>query len=952
MAPEGGREDARARAIVVDDEPMNLELLERSLRRKYIVLAAPSPERALEILRAENNVALVISDYRMPGMNGAELLAKASKLHPHAKRVIITGYADADNVITAINEGQIHYLVKKPWKHQELHQILDQLVHAWVLEHENRKLISELRTANDELRSKERLLVRNLDEKGRDLLSATRELERINRELEVLSYKDGLTGLYNHRAFQERLGEELARARRYGQPLTLLYGDIDHFATLNRELGYQLGDEILRRVAAVMCDADSHSRVRASDIVARYSGEEFVLLLPETSKEGAVVKGERLLSAIANASYPAGRDITMSFGIASFPDDANTADKLVRCAEAAQQAAKQNGRNQVHLYSAGGVNPRRSGSGPSANGTPVGDEEFPNHYEKLPQIVAMMMRDRAVSCLYVDLNRLRRIERELGVAQHAELFLQAGHMLDGMRGDSLRQNDLVCRTEDDDAYICVLAPSRKDDENSSLEGVAARVQKRLEHELSPLVRDLVRDSPRVNVGFARVLNNSMVRPERLISRLVSEARESALLQRNRASQADKTLLQEIILNEQLTPVYQPIVHLQTGAIFGFEALIRGPRDTSLESPASLFSVADEVGLTFELDRACFRSALRGAVGLEPIHRLFVNLLPLSFYDSSFIETEVSHLLDAAALTPANVVFEITERLAIENFTSFRRALARYTAMGFGVAIDDVGTKHANLETVMALRPHLIKISDVLTRGVSRSTVKREMMNSLGRIAEAIDAVIVAEGIETPDDLVVLHDLGVRYGQGFFLARPGPPFPRLRSSVRRAVSSMATTSRDPIPAPPADEDPTDPSSWPLSSKEIAVATREGAEQVLAAGSATALRIPDDLPDNAAEGHDDDEEQTSEKQPGSPRPSRADTSSFHADAVFDEFSEKTRPHTGNASNGDQGWKPVSLEELGADDDGESEAIPLLESLRRTSNEGDDFSEETGDQAVPPN
>src|SRR5690606_17793740 len=196
-----------------------------------------------------------------------------------------------------------------------------------------------------------------------------------------------------------------------------------------------------------------------------------------------------------------------------------------------------------------------------------------------------------------------------------------------------------------------------------------------------------------------------------------------------------------------------------------------------------------VDLTFELDRACFRSALAGAAGLEPVHRLFVNLLPTSFYDSSFIESEVGSLLEAAALTPANVVFEITEKLAIENFAAFRQALAGYTRIGFGVAIDDVGTRHSNLETVMALRPHFVKLSDVLTRGVSKSTVKREMVRSLQRIAEAIDAVIVAEGIETVEDLAVLGDLGVRYGQGYFLARPGPPFPQPSAEVRRAVQAL-------------------------------------------------------------------------------------------------------------------------------------------------------------------
>jgi EAL domain-containing protein (putative c-di-GMP-specific phosphodiesterase class I) len=136
---------------------------------------------------------------------------------------------------------------------------------------------------------------------------------------------------------------------------------------------------------------------------------------------------------------------------------------------------------------------------------------------------------------------------------------------------------------------------------------------------------------------------------------------------------------------------------------------------------------------------------------------------------------------------------------------FRRALAVYTGMGFGVAIDDVGTKHSNLEAVMALRPHFVKLSDVLTRGAAKSTVKREMLKSLGRISEAIDAVMVAEGIETPDDLVVLKDLGVRYGQGYFLARPGAPFPRLRASVKRAVRSLAAGSIQPVALPPAEID---------------------------------------------------------------------------------------------------------------------------------------------------
>jgi hypothetical protein len=188
---------------------------------------------------------------------------------------------------------------------------------------------------------------------------------------------------------------------------------------------------------------------------------------------------------------------------------------------------------------------------------------------------------------------------------------------------------------------------------------------------------------------------------------------------------------------------------------------------------------------------------------------------MSFYDSAFIEIEVGNLLSAAGLTPANIVFEITERLAIENFASFKRALAAYTAMGFGVAIDDVGTRHSNLETVMSLRPHFIKISDVLVRGIARSTVKREMLRSLRHIAETIDAVMVAEGIEHVEDVLALRDLGLRYGQGYYMARPGPPFPTLPDYVRAELRSITPTAAPPPPAPIAgDPDEEDDENLPI------------------------------------------------------------------------------------------------------------------------------------------
>jgi diguanylate cyclase (GGDEF)-like protein len=782
MTSDTGRPNGRARILAVDEDAVDLELLCQRLRPRFDVFSAATQSDAGELLRAKQELAVILA--------GSEaVLDQARALQPECKRVFITGAAAAqDALLRAVNGGQANYLLRRPIP-DDVAAVVGSLSEAFRRERSARQSVLELRKINEELWAKESFLARSLDDQGRELLSANAEIERLSRDLEILSYRDALTGLYNHRSCQERLREEMARARRYGKPLSLLYCDIDDFARINTELGYQMGDAILRRLAEVLSSVDSSGRLRESDVAARFGGEELVILLPETSKEGAGIKAERLRSAVERASFPGERSIRVSIGLAGFPDDADTPSDLIRCAEAALKTAKEAGRNCVRVTpieaGEGGTRGKRPSGGEPV---PLRPERFTSYHVRLFDIVSSLRHDRSLSCLYIDLSQLRDIERELGPMVHAELFARAGDLLDRLRGDRLRRDDLICRTEDADGYLCFLASPRGADSPIDLEAIASRVEATLDRELRQVVITLTREHPRVVVGFSRVLENPLTRPERLVVKLVAEARRSAVLHRERAIQRHKNLLQEIILRGMLQAAYQPIVDLAAGQTFGFEALARGPRDSTLETPTALFSVADAVDLTFELDRACFRSALAGAVGLEPVHRLFVNLLPTSFYDSSFIESEVGSLLDAANLTPANVVFEITEKLAIENFASFRQALAGYTRIGFGVAIDDVGTRHSNLETVMALRPHFVKLSDVLTRGVSKSTVKREMVRSLQRIADAIDAVIVAEGIETLDDLSVLCELGVRYGQGYYLARPGEPFPEITPEAKAAMRS--------------------------------------------------------------------------------------------------------------------------------------------------------------------
>jgi diguanylate cyclase (GGDEF)-like protein len=162
-----------------------------------------------------------------------------------------------------------------------------------------------------------------------------------------MAYADGLTGIFNRRYFEMRIAEEMERARRYDNALALIMVDLDHFKRLNDEFGHLLGDEVLRQVTTLF-----GQNLRKSDIVCRYGGEEFVLLMPQTTVEQATAAAEKLRKAIETWSFPGvAWPVTISSGVSSFPADGDSRDALVSAADRALYAAKQGGRNRVVVAS-------------------------------------------------------------------------------------------------------------------------------------------------------------------------------------------------------------------------------------------------------------------------------------------------------------------------------------------------------------------------------------------------------------------------------------------------------------------------------------------------------------------------------------------------------------------------------------------------------------------------
>ena len=247
--------------------------------------------------------------------------------------------------------------------------------------------------------------------------------------------------------------------------------------------------------------------------------------------------------------------------------------------------------------------------------------------------------------------------------------------------------------------------------------------------------------------------------------------------------------QELLRRPELYMVYQPLVDLRSHETMGWEALARGPRQGHFESPKAMFDFAEEVGNLFELERVCRKEALAGLGELMSGQKLFLNVHPQTLGDPHFRKGFTRGLLEGYGLKPANLVFEITERHSIEDFTLFHRTLDHYRSQGFLVAIDDVGTGFSGLNRIARLRPDYIKADMALVQGVNHNPVQRAILETLVSFADKIGCSVIAEGIETASELNTLVSMGLHYGQGFYLASPGRPrpYPQVNIPMRADTS---------------------------------------------------------------------------------------------------------------------------------------------------------------------
>ena len=252
-------------------------------------------------------------------------------------------------------------------------------------------------------------------------------------------------------------------------------------------------------------------------------------------------------------------------------------------------------------------------------------------------------------------------------------------------------------------------------------------------------------------------------------------------------QTDSNPLNRILAEGCIKPVFQPIVSLQDGRIFGYEALSRVSNSSIAIGVEQLFRLADKADRAWDLETLCRAKALAGAANIAQDKLLFLNVNPNIIYDAKFNEGFTKRHLGAYGIRPENVVFEITERVAVLDRKAFLVAIQHYRNQQYGIAIDDVGAGYSGLKTIADVKPNLMKMDMSLVRNIDKDEIKQLLCKAMVDFGKSANISLIAEGIETEEELKTVITLGVDYGQGFFLGIPQDSFLDIAEEKKEVIT---------------------------------------------------------------------------------------------------------------------------------------------------------------------
>jgi len=671
-------------------------------------------------------------------------------------------------------------------------------------------------------------------------LSKTEGFSRLRQALATineLAIRDDLTGAHNRRFVLDLVEKEKERSDRSGSEFCLCLFDLDYFKRINDSYGHGVGDIVLRAFS----DA-ARGQIRACDAFGRYGGEEFLLLLPETPARDALALAERIRGVVEALRCSVGKGegaigiaVTVSVGVAEYRLGEPVAQTIVR-ADEALYSAKSSGRNRVQCHGAA----RRSGAfavAPAphawapAPGTATGIAAGalgPQDQAQRDQLTGLLQRRllrdrlrhameranrnrRPLALLLLNINRFREINDAFGHELGDALLTQAGTAI----RRCLRDSDTVARWGGDE-FIALL-------EDLVVEADAHTVAgKILERFAAPLLVDGRECRVTLAVGVALYpapgcdVDALLERAEIAMraargwgSNIVRQYADGCSeLRSGRGAgihlygerQALKDGLRDALAGGQLFLEYQPQVELRARRVIGVEALLRWQHpEYGRVEPGRFIALAEESGMIvpvgeWVLRAACLQNRVWHAAGLAPI-KTAVNLSARQLKEPG-LAARVLAILDETGMPPSCLELEITEGMLIDDLGANRAIIELLRRAGVQISIDDFGTGYSSLNYLCELPVDVLKMDGLFVRRLGAAGGRGKafaIADSVVAMAHRLDLVVIAESVETVEQLGDLCAMGCDAAQGYLFDRPLPP-----EQVALLLARQAREA-DPLPA---------------------------------------------------------------------------------------------------------------------------------------------------------
>jgi len=666
---------------------------------------------------------------------------------------------------------------------------------------------------------------KNIELKGivDNLHFAKQEIQGKNKELEFIASHDPLTLCINRRSLAQAFEKLFSKAKASGGNLSCIMVDIDFFKSVNDRYGHAVGDQVIKAVADVL-----KTSCRENDLVGRYGGEEFCLVLPTLSLEMAVKVGERIRQTIEKGAC-SGINVTTSLGVAAMGSNANTPDELINLADKALYIAKKSGRNRVVAW------------GPGLDGTTKLKDE--------PNIVA-----RVVQPTQPDQSQLQRriieleglLEKRIFEIKHFEMYDQkTGLPTRRLFEDRIAQE--IARGKRKKFLVAVLSiifDTIKRIHGTFGHGISVQLVKACGDRLNKVIRE--------NIDTVAVMNTSKRAPtvslinetefgilltdiqqtdqvtwimKRLVDafaipfkieeheiyisphfgvsifphdgQTVEELCSSAT---NACSYAQKlkgndcylfaskdlndkaagqlrieNALHEAIENNELQLHYQPKIDSATGQIAGFEALLRWQsKRLGSVPPGEFIPIAERSGLIvgigdWVLYTACRQLRTWIDSGLEVLP-VAVNISGIQLRQGNLF-SRISHILNEFNLDPQLLEIELTESYLVQNDDRTHSILKRIKEMGIRVTMDDFGTGYSSLSCLSKIPLSCVKIDRSFIVDINNNEDVGQLIASIISMAHKLGLDVVAEGVEEKQQVDRLIAFGCNYLQGYYFSWP-------------------------------------------------------------------------------------------------------------------------------------------------------------------------------------